>query len=182
VDDAAGRPRNPGACFQCVTGAALQVGVGLLPVPLRNPALAAMEIATVARLFPGRFRPGLGHGNLDRPPAAPPPLLVGGRGPKTVRLAGEVADGMILDAGYTLDQARHVFATTAEGRAAAARSGEPFDNVVFVELDPVSAHLAARMDESITALAGVGADTAVFHGTDGAFDPDPLIATLAERG
>src|SRR4051812_36993988 len=42
----------------------LQVGVGLLPVPLRNPALAAMEIATVARMFPGRFLPGLGHGVL----------------------------------------------------------------------------------------------------------------------
>src|ERR687892_1761072 len=43
----------------------LHVGVGLLPVPLRNPALAAMEIATVARMFPGRFRPGLGHGVLE---------------------------------------------------------------------------------------------------------------------
>ncbi|HVD29372.1 MAG TPA: LLM class flavin-dependent oxidoreductase, partial [Mycobacteriales bacterium] len=43
----------------------LRVGVGLLPVPLRNPALAAMEIATVARLFPGRLLPGLGHGVLD---------------------------------------------------------------------------------------------------------------------
>ena len=43
----------------------LQVGIGLLPVPLRNPALTAMEIATVARLFPGRFLPGLGHGVLE---------------------------------------------------------------------------------------------------------------------
>src|SRR4051794_21634253 len=40
----------------------LTVGVGVLPVPLRNPALAAMEIATLARLFPGRIRIGLGHG------------------------------------------------------------------------------------------------------------------------
>ncbi len=43
----------------------LRVGVGLLPVPLRNPALAAMEIATLARLFPSRFLPALGHGVLD---------------------------------------------------------------------------------------------------------------------
>lgn len=43
----------------------LTVGVGLLPVPLRNAALTAMEIATVERMFPGRFRPGLGHGVLD---------------------------------------------------------------------------------------------------------------------
>ena len=40
----------------------LRVGVGLLPVPLRNVALTAMEIATLDRLFPGRVRLGVGHG------------------------------------------------------------------------------------------------------------------------
>jgi alkanesulfonate monooxygenase SsuD/methylene tetrahydromethanopterin reductase-like flavin-dependent oxidoreductase (luciferase family) len=40
----------------------LRVGITLLPVPLRNPALTAMEIATVARMFPGRFVAGIGHG------------------------------------------------------------------------------------------------------------------------
>jgi 5,10-methylenetetrahydromethanopterin reductase len=40
----------------------LRVGLGLMPVPLRNPALAAMEIATLARLYPGRFVPAAGHG------------------------------------------------------------------------------------------------------------------------
>jgi alkanesulfonate monooxygenase SsuD/methylene tetrahydromethanopterin reductase-like flavin-dependent oxidoreductase (luciferase family) len=34
-------------------------------VPLRNPALAAMEIASVARMFPGRAHIGFGHGILD---------------------------------------------------------------------------------------------------------------------
>jgi alkanesulfonate monooxygenase SsuD/methylene tetrahydromethanopterin reductase-like flavin-dependent oxidoreductase (luciferase family) len=43
----------------------IHVGVGLLPVPLRNPALAAMELATLVRTFPGRFRFGLGHGVQD---------------------------------------------------------------------------------------------------------------------
>ncbi|MDQ2797592.1 MAG: LLM class flavin-dependent oxidoreductase [Actinomycetota bacterium] len=43
----------------------LVVGIGLLPVPLRNVALTAMEIATVDRLFPGRLVPGVGHGVLD---------------------------------------------------------------------------------------------------------------------
>ncbi len=43
----------------------LRIGLGLMPVPLRNPALAAMEIATVGRLFPGRFAPAVGHGVLD---------------------------------------------------------------------------------------------------------------------
>ena len=43
----------------------LRVGVGLFPVPLRNVALTAMELATLARLFPGRLLPGIGHGVLD---------------------------------------------------------------------------------------------------------------------
>ena len=41
------------------------VGIGLLPVPLRNVALTAMELATVSRLFPGRLVAGVGHGVLD---------------------------------------------------------------------------------------------------------------------
>lgn len=40
----------------------LTVGVGVLPVPMRNVALTAMELATLERAFPGRVRIGLGHG------------------------------------------------------------------------------------------------------------------------
>jgi alkanesulfonate monooxygenase SsuD/methylene tetrahydromethanopterin reductase-like flavin-dependent oxidoreductase (luciferase family) len=43
----------------------LRVGVGLLPVPLRNVALTAMEIATLHRMFPGRVVIGVGHGVQD---------------------------------------------------------------------------------------------------------------------
>ncbi|MCL2794878.1 MAG: LLM class flavin-dependent oxidoreductase [Microbacteriaceae bacterium] len=43
----------------------LVVGVGILPMPLRNVALLAMEVSTVERMFPGRVRIGLGHGVLD---------------------------------------------------------------------------------------------------------------------
>jgi alkanesulfonate monooxygenase SsuD/methylene tetrahydromethanopterin reductase-like flavin-dependent oxidoreductase (luciferase family) len=43
----------------------LRVGVGVLPVPLRNVALTAMELATLHRLFPGRLEVGVGHGVLD---------------------------------------------------------------------------------------------------------------------
>ena len=42
----------------------LKVGIGVAPMPLRNVALTAMEIATVERLFPGRLIPGVGHGVL----------------------------------------------------------------------------------------------------------------------
>ena len=40
----------------------LRIGVGLLPVPLRNVAITAMEVATLDRLFPGRVTIGIGHG------------------------------------------------------------------------------------------------------------------------
>ncbi len=43
----------------------LVVGVGLLPVPLRNVAGTAMELATLHRLFPGRPLIGVGHGVQD---------------------------------------------------------------------------------------------------------------------
>lgn len=207
----------------------LHVGVGLLPVPLRNPALAAMEIATVARMFPGRFHPGLGHGvlewmeqvgarvaspmtllreyttavrdllhgrtvdvdgryvrlrdvALDWPPATPPPLLVGGRGPKTVGLAGEVADGVILDSVLSRDQVQEGVATAVAGSRAAGRAGEPFEAVVFVEVDTGAPDLAARIDESIKEFSGTGVGTVVFHPTGEAPDPLPLVSACAGRG
>ncbi|MET0741488.1 MAG: LLM class flavin-dependent oxidoreductase [Candidatus Nanopelagicales bacterium] len=43
----------------------LRLGIGLLPVPLRNVALTAMEVATLGELFPGRVSVGLGHGVQD---------------------------------------------------------------------------------------------------------------------
>jgi alkanesulfonate monooxygenase SsuD/methylene tetrahydromethanopterin reductase-like flavin-dependent oxidoreductase (luciferase family) len=43
----------------------LRIGIGVLPVPLRNPALTAMELATLHRLFPDRLLAGVGHGVLD---------------------------------------------------------------------------------------------------------------------
>lgn len=53
----------------------LRVGLGLMPVPLRNAALAAMEIGTLARLHPGRFTAAFGHGVrewMDQAGALPP--------------------------------------------------------------------------------------------------------------
>jgi alkanesulfonate monooxygenase SsuD/methylene tetrahydromethanopterin reductase-like flavin-dependent oxidoreductase (luciferase family) len=40
----------------------VRVCVGILPTPLRNVALTAMETATLERLFPGRVAVGIGHG------------------------------------------------------------------------------------------------------------------------
>lgn len=193
----------------------LRVGVGLLPVPLRNPALTAMELATLAGLFPGRLVPGLGHGvadwmaqvgaavpspmrllreytvavrelvhgrrvtsagryvrldgvALDWPPDEVPPLLVGARGPKTMQLAGELADGVILDSGTTPAGVRAALGHVRSARTAAA----PPRVVVYREVtDPRDPGLPGQLRE----LAAAGADTVVLHPPADAPDPRPLI-------
>lgn len=39
----------------------LRIGIGILPAAFRNPALAAMELSGLCRMFPGRILPGFGH-------------------------------------------------------------------------------------------------------------------------
>jgi alkanesulfonate monooxygenase SsuD/methylene tetrahydromethanopterin reductase-like flavin-dependent oxidoreductase (luciferase family) len=124
----------------------LTVGIGILPAVARNPAVTAMEIATLAQLAPGRLLAGIGHGVQDwmeqmgartpsplttldeaitivrrllhgesvtfegsifsmhdvalaAPPDDPPPVLAGVRGRKSLALAGQVADGVVLAEG-----------------------------------------------------------------------------------
>jgi 5,10-methylenetetrahydromethanopterin reductase len=43
----------------------INVGIGILAAVIRNPVFAAMEVSTLARAFPGRFMPGIGHGIQD---------------------------------------------------------------------------------------------------------------------
>jgi alkanesulfonate monooxygenase SsuD/methylene tetrahydromethanopterin reductase-like flavin-dependent oxidoreductase (luciferase family) len=40
----------------------IEVGIGVTSVLVRHPAVTAMEIATIDRMFPGRLVAGLGHG------------------------------------------------------------------------------------------------------------------------
>lgn len=179
----------------------IRVGIGLMPVPLRTVALEAMEVATLARLFPGRLLPGFGHGVLDWmgqagvraqspltllrehldalrplvageqvsragryvqldavqlrwPPEVVPPLLVGAIRERSLALAGELGDGVILTEGADVDAARSRIAAVREARAAAGRDGEP-EAVVFLSV-PSSASSAA-IAAQIRALAEVGA-------------------------
>jgi alkanesulfonate monooxygenase SsuD/methylene tetrahydromethanopterin reductase-like flavin-dependent oxidoreductase (luciferase family) len=58
-----------GGIAACATALAaterIVVGLGIMPAPVRNAAFAAMETAMLARLHPGRFHAGLGHGVAD---------------------------------------------------------------------------------------------------------------------
>ena len=47
------------------TTESITVGIGIMPVVARNPAITAMEIATLAQIAPGRLHAGLGHGVQD---------------------------------------------------------------------------------------------------------------------
>ncbi|WP_433659919.1 LLM class flavin-dependent oxidoreductase [Nocardia sp. CA-128927] len=66
----------------------VHVGIGLLPVPLRNVALTAMEAATLDRLFPDRVVLGVGHGVQDWMGQ------VGARVDSPVTLLGEYLDAL----------------------------------------------------------------------------------------
>jgi alkanesulfonate monooxygenase SsuD/methylene tetrahydromethanopterin reductase-like flavin-dependent oxidoreductase (luciferase family) len=148
----------------------VRVGIGVMPTPLRNVALTAMEVATVDGMFPGRLIPGIGHGvqswmaqvgvkaaspltlmreystalrallagervttsgryvslddvALDWPPARPVPVPVAATGPKSLRLAGEVGDGVVLEGSVGLPGLPAALEQIAAGRAAAGLEG-----------------------------------------------------------
>ncbi|MEU0049702.1 LLM class flavin-dependent oxidoreductase [Streptomyces sp. NPDC006309] len=66
----------------------VRIGIGLLPVPLRNVAVTAMEAATLERLFPGRAVLTVGHGVQDRMEQ------VGARADSPLGLLGEHLDAL----------------------------------------------------------------------------------------
>lgn len=227
----------------------LRVGVGLLPVPLRNVALTAMEVATLHRLFPRRVEIGVGHGvqnwmaqvgaradspmtllrehltalrallrgervdargtyvrlddvALDWPPTAPPPVLAGATGPRTLRLSGELADGTILTASTTPDEVEQARRLVDEGRKTGER-GDPHRLVVYLHAatGPAAAErLAAelgrwerepgpdagvagdahRVAAAVQRWADAGADTVVLQPTADDPDPEGFVRFVAE--
>lgn len=206
----------------------LRVGVGLFPVPLRNVALTAMEIATLARMFPDRLLPGIGHGVLGwmgqvgaraaspltllreygtalrrlldgetvsaegryvtlddvtlRWPPPPVPMLVGAEGPKTLALAGEIGDGVILTGGTAPERATEAVAIAQEARRAAGVAGD-LDVVSFLSV-PVTVGTDELADR-VEALRAAGATRIAVCGLSESGPPDgserilDLLETLA---
>ncbi len=228
----------------------ITVGIGLMPSPLRNVALTAMEVATLARLFPGRFLPGIGHGvqpwmaqvgakvaspltlmreqanalrslldgervsadgryvrledvTLDWPPRQRVPVLVGAEGPRSLRLAGEVADGTILPGGTTPARLHTARQLIDAGREAAGR-GDHHDVTVFVPaaagsgaarriaasrqvwgFDPgehLSVHGSAeQIAEGLAPWVEAGADAVALQPTSDDPDPEAFMAFVGEE-
>ncbi|WP_413319691.1 LLM class flavin-dependent oxidoreductase [Agrococcus sp. 1P02AA] len=202
------------AILAATTG--VRVGIGLLPVPLRNVGLAAMEIATIERMFPGRLLPGIGHGVLDwmgqagvraaspltllreyatalralldgdevsvdgryvqldrvqlrwRLEAAPP-VLMGAERPKTLALAGQLGDGVILVGDRGPDGTREALRTIGEARAAAGVD-RPFQVVQFGEISADATE--AQVRELAAAYGDAGATRVPLLAVDAEGKPD----------
>ncbi|MGW2330299.1 LLM class flavin-dependent oxidoreductase [Streptomyces sp. NPDC001700] len=167
----------------------VRVGVGLLPAGARNVAFGAMEVASLAQLYPGRVDISVGHGmpswmrSVGAWPGSPlallseyitvlksllggqlvryegryvrvdgvrleesavpptvPPVLAGVRGPKSLAVSGEVADGTLLaepvTPAYVRESLRHIAATRPHRLVAY--------NIAAVDDDPAVALAAVR--------------------------------------
>ncbi len=117
---------------------------------------------------------------LDWPPARRPPLLLGARGPKSLALAGEIADGVLLDSITGADVVRRGRAAVDEARAAAGRDGRAQVSV-YTGIDPAQdpAGLADRVADWAAELGEAGADTVIVFSTGSDPDPRPLIEAVA---
>jgi alkanesulfonate monooxygenase SsuD/methylene tetrahydromethanopterin reductase-like flavin-dependent oxidoreductase (luciferase family) len=97
---------------------------------------------------------------LEFPPTRPIPILIGGTGPKTLRLAGEIADGVLVDSRYSTDTVREALGHVEAGRADAG--GRPFSTALFLACvpgDDAAQRLAAeavRQEVPTGGVFGVG--------------------------
>lgn len=102
---------------------------------------------------------------LDWPPQQRVPVLIGGIGPKTLQLAGEIADGVILDAHHTAATLGDALAQVSSGRADSRKTA--FDTVSFL------ACAAGEAAQSAGPYLDAGVNTLVFQ-------PVGSLAALAE--
>lgn len=147
----------------------LRVGVGILPTPLRNVALAAMEVATLERLFPGRLTFGVGHGvqewmgQVGARPASPLTLLR----EYTLALRGLLAGEEVSSQGsyVSLDRVRLAWPPAAPvsvlagamGPRTLRLTGEVADGTILTAgSTPASVRAARQVLASARAEAGRG--------------------------
>jgi alkanesulfonate monooxygenase SsuD/methylene tetrahydromethanopterin reductase-like flavin-dependent oxidoreductase (luciferase family) len=145
----------------------LRLAVGVLPVPLRNVALTAMETAMLYRLFPGRVTVGVGHGVQDwmgqvgARPESPVTLLREYLGALRALLSGErvTTDGRYVHLddvalGWPPAQAPAIFAAAAGSRTLRL-SGELADGTILdSSITPDGLRAARHLIDEGRAAAG----------------------------
>jgi alkanesulfonate monooxygenase SsuD/methylene tetrahydromethanopterin reductase-like flavin-dependent oxidoreductase (luciferase family) len=124
----------------------IRVGLGVLPAVLRNPALVAMELAVLARLYPGRLLPGFGHGIAEwmRQVGAFPESQLAALGETVTAVRALLAGEEVTTSGrhVHLDKVRLEFppplappiATGVRGERSLRLSGELADGTVLSDL------------------------------------------------
>jgi 5,10-methylenetetrahydromethanopterin reductase len=176
----------------------ITVGIGILPAGARNAVFAAMDLATLAQLFPRRVIAGLGHGMpgwmrsvggwpaspltllreytvavrtllrgepgpaagrfvsvegvvLEEHPEIVPPVVLGVRGPKSLAMAAEAADGVLLAEPAT---PAYIAASARHWAGAASASGPPA--VITYDAAIVDGDERVARDRVRAGLAAIG--------------------------
>lgn len=113
--------------------------------------------------------------SLHSPPPVAPPVLNGVRGPRSLEVAGRVADGTILDMPVTPEYLATVREAVERGRAAAGTSAPPEHTLVAFSLAVVHDDVAAAREIVRPALATFGAADWTAQ-----IDPLPFAAAFRE--
>lgn len=149
----------------------LRVGLGILPAVARNPAVTAMEVATLCGLGPGRVLPGIGHGVQEWMGQ------MGARTPSPLTTLEEV----ITTVTRLLAGERVTFDGRAVHLADVALAAPPADPppVLAGVMGPRSLALAGRVAGGVV-LAEPASPTYVRRALDQAGHPDPFhVAVFA---
>ena len=119
---------------------------------------------------------------LEFPPEHHLPVLIGGTGPKTLRLAGEIADGVVVDGRYSTRTVHAALEHVAAGRTDAG--ARPFSTVLFLACAPgedsasTLAAEAERQEVAADDVFGVGGSAEQISAGLGAYR-DAGVDTIA---
>ncbi|GEL47941.1 N5,N10-methylene tetrahydromethanopterin reductase [Cellulomonas hominis] len=158
----------------------IRVGIGILPAAVRNPVYAAMEIATLEQLFPGRTDVGIGHGmpgwmrQAGCWPERPLTFLTEYVTAVRALLAGEEAAGARLEPAV-VPAAVPPLVLGVRGPRSLAASGRIADGTVLAE--PTTPEYAAA---ALDAIAPAGPHRVVAYNV-GAVDDDAARALATAR-
>lgn len=234
--------RDPFALLSAaaLTTERMHLGVGITSPFTRRPVQIARAAATIDEMSGGRFKLGLGSGNVAHvltplgissagtirrlreaiqimrallrgetvdfesphymlrgvkldfaPMRADIPIYLGTRGPETLALSGEIADGVLIESLFNEKGLSFAFEHIRKGAARASRSLNNFDAVSWQLIqvtDDVAAAVAARkpwMARKIrigpaSALETVGVKAAVIEAVNARLDDGDLEGAAAE--